>query len=118
MSRTLVDPQKASARGAHAPSWGGRAAREPAAAPRRAQDPPPAADAGARAVDPQQIDLELIWFTRACLCNVVKLERAIADCEAAGEEQLESLFRRAQAESRRGAEFGKALLAQRLADRT
>jgi hypothetical protein len=57
---------------------------------------------------------DLIWFTEACLKNALRLERYIADCQKAGDSELENLFRKAQADSRKGAEMGKALLAKRL----
>jgi hypothetical protein len=57
---------------------------------------------------------DLIWFTETCLNNALRLEQYIADCERAGDGELEELFRKAQAESRKGAEMGKALLAKRL----
>jgi hypothetical protein len=59
-------------------------------------------------------DYDLIWFTEACLSNALRLELYIHDAERAGDNELADLFRRAQAESRKGAEQGKHLLAQRL----
>jgi hypothetical protein len=60
-------------------------------------------------------DYNLIWFTEACLSNVLRLETYIEDAEREDDSELADFFRRAQGESRRGAEQGKALLAQRLA---
>jgi len=60
-------------------------------------------------------DYNIIWFTEACLSNVLRLETYIEDAEREGDSQLVDFFRRAQAESRKGAEQGKALLRQRLA---
>jgi hypothetical protein len=60
-------------------------------------------------------DYDVIWFTEACLSNVLKLEIFIADAEREGDRELAEFFRRAQAESRKGAEQGKELLRRRLA---
>jgi hypothetical protein len=60
-------------------------------------------------------DYNVIWFTEACLSNVLRLETYIEDAEREGDSELADFFRRAQGESRKGAEQGKALLAQRLA---
>ena len=57
---------------------------------------------------------DLIWFTETCLSNALRLEQYISDCKRAGDSELEELFRKAQADSRKGAEMGKALLAKRL----
>jgi hypothetical protein len=60
-------------------------------------------------------DYNIIWFTEACLSNVLRLETYIQDAERAHDSELADFFRRAQAESRKGAEQGKAMLRQRLA---
>jgi hypothetical protein len=60
-------------------------------------------------------DYNLIWFTEACLSNALRLEVYIRDAERAGDDELSGFFRKAQAESRKGAEQGKQLLATRLA---
>ncbi|MEV4313898.1 hypothetical protein [Actinocrispum sp. NPDC049592] len=60
-------------------------------------------------------DYDIIWFTEACLDNVLRLETYIQDAEQAGDSELAEFFRKAQADSRKGAEQGKQLLAQRLA---
>ena len=59
-------------------------------------------------------DYNLIWFTEACLSNALRLETYIQDAERDGDAELAGLFRRAQAESRKGAEQGKQLLRKRL----
>lgn len=59
-------------------------------------------------------DYNLIWFVEQCLSNALRLETYINDAERAGDTELADLFRRAQAESRKGAEQGKALLAVRI----
>ncbi|QFZ19237.1 ferritin family protein [Saccharothrix syringae] len=59
-------------------------------------------------------DYNIIWFVEACLSNALRLEGYIADAERAGDAELADFFRRAQAESRKGAEQGKQLLASRL----
>jgi hypothetical protein len=60
-------------------------------------------------------DYNVIWFTEACLSNVLRLETYIEDAERENDSELADFFRRAQAESRKGAEQGKAMLRQRLA---
>ena len=57
----------------------------------------------------------LIWFTEACLSNALRLETYIQDAEREGDSDLADLFRRAQAESRKGGERGKEMLRKRLA---
>ena len=59
-------------------------------------------------------DYDLIWFTEACLDNVLRLETYIQDAQRDGDAELLDLFQRAQGESRKGAEQGKRLLAARL----
>ena len=59
-------------------------------------------------------DYNIIWFTEACLSNALRLESYVQDAERDGDNELADLFRRAQAESRKGAEQGKQLLARRL----
>jgi hypothetical protein len=59
-------------------------------------------------------DYNIIWFTEACLSNALRLETYIQDAERDGDQELAEFFRRAQGESRKGAEQGKQLLAARL----
>ncbi len=59
-------------------------------------------------------DYNILWFTETCLSNALKLEVYIGDAERAGDNELADFFRRAQSESRKGAEQGKQLLAARL----
>jgi hypothetical protein len=60
-------------------------------------------------------DYNVIWFVEQCLQNALRLETYIADAERDGDSELAEFFRRAQGESRKGAEQGKELLKQRLA---
>jgi hypothetical protein len=60
-------------------------------------------------------DYKLIWFTEACLSNALRLETYIADAEREGDGELADLFRKAQADSRKGAELGKSMLRSRIA---
>ena len=60
-------------------------------------------------------DYNLIWFAEQCLSNTLRLEIYIQDAEREGDAELAEFFRRAQAESRKGAEQGKERLRQRLA---
>jgi hypothetical protein len=59
-------------------------------------------------------DYNLIWYTEACLSNALRLETYIQDAERDGDNEVADLFRKAQADSRKGAEQGKALLRSRL----
>jgi len=59
-------------------------------------------------------DYNLIWFTEQCLKNALRLETYIRDAEREGDSELADLFRRAQGESRKGAEQGKEQLRRRL----
>ena len=59
-------------------------------------------------------DYDIIWFTEACLNNVLRLEQYIKDAEQKGDQELVDFFTRAQQESRKGAEQGKQLLKARL----
>jgi hypothetical protein len=59
-------------------------------------------------------DYNVIWFTEACLDNVLRLETFIQDADQAGDKELADFFRKAQADSRKGAEEGKRLLKARL----
>jgi hypothetical protein len=56
----------------------------------------------------------ILWFTEACLDNVLRLEQYIQDAERDNDSELAEFFRKAQAESRKGAEQGKQLLKARL----
>jgi hypothetical protein len=60
-------------------------------------------------------DYNLIWFVEQCLSNTLRLETYVADAERDSDQELADFFRRAQGESRKGAEQGKALLKARLA---
>ena len=59
-------------------------------------------------------DYNIIWFTEQCLSNVLRLEQYVQDAERDGDGELAEFFRRAQSESRKGAEQGKQLLKTRL----
>jgi len=59
-------------------------------------------------------DYNIIWFTERCLSNVLRLELFIKDAERAGDNELAEFFRKAQTESRKGAEQGKTMLAARV----
>jgi len=59
-------------------------------------------------------DYNIIWFTEVCLNNVLRLETYIKDAERENDNELAEFFRKAQAESRKGAEQGKQMLAARL----
>ncbi|GHE47746.1 hypothetical protein [Streptomyces capitiformicae] len=59
-------------------------------------------------------DYDLIWYVEACLENTLRLETYIQDAERAKDTEVVELFRKAQADSRKGAELGKELLSRRL----
>ncbi|HEX5249952.1 MAG TPA: hypothetical protein VFW14_09830 [Gaiellales bacterium] len=59
-------------------------------------------------------DYNIIWFTEACLSNALRLETYIQDAEREGDTELAEFFRRAQHESKKGADQGKQLLRTRL----
>jgi hypothetical protein len=59
-------------------------------------------------------DYDIIWFVEQCLSNVLRLETYVEDARRAGDDELAEFFRRAQGESRKGAEQGKAMLRTRL----
>jgi hypothetical protein len=60
-------------------------------------------------------DYNLIWFVEQCLSNALRLETYLQDAEREGDSELADFFRRAQGESRKGAEQGKQLLRSRIA---
>ena len=59
-------------------------------------------------------DYNLLWFTEQCLSNALRMEQYAQDAERDGDQELAEFFRRAQGESRKGAEQGKAMLASRI----
>ncbi|MFF6982542.1 hypothetical protein ACFZAV_33845 [Streptomyces sp. NPDC008343] len=62
----------------------------------------------------QDKDYNLIWYVEACLSNALRLETYIEDAERGKDTEVADLFRKAQADSRKGAELGKDLLRRRL----
>lgn len=60
-------------------------------------------------------DYNLIRYVESCLENTLRLETYLRDAERDGDGEMAELFRKAQADSRKGAELGKKLLADRLA---
>jgi hypothetical protein len=60
-------------------------------------------------------DYNLIWFTEQCLNNALRLETYAQDADGDGDGELAEFFRRAQAESKKGADQGKSMLGKRLA---
>ncbi|EME24530.1 MULTISPECIES: hypothetical protein [Rhodococcus] len=60
-------------------------------------------------------DYNLIWFVEASLSNALRMQTYIDDAERDGDGEVADLFRKAQSESRKGAEIGKKLLLDRLA---
>jgi hypothetical protein len=59
-------------------------------------------------------DYNLIWFTEQSLSNALRLEQYIQDADRDGDEEVATLFRKAQAESRKGGDVGKQMLRSRL----
>ena len=64
----------------------------------------------------QDKDYNLIWFTEQCLSNALRLESYIQDADRDGDNDLAEFFRKAQSDSRKGAEQAKSLLKSRLPD--
>jgi hypothetical protein len=60
-------------------------------------------------------DYNIIWFVEQCLSNVLRLENYVQDAERENDSELADFFRRAQGESRKGAEQGKEMLRSRIA---
>jgi hypothetical protein len=60
-------------------------------------------------------DYNLIWYVEHCLNNALRLETYIGDATSDGDNELADLFRKAQADSRKGAEMGKQMLRSRIA---
>ncbi len=60
-------------------------------------------------------DYNLIWFLEHCLNNALRLDTYIGDAQRDGDDEVTELFRKAQSDSRKGAEMAKALLAKRMA---
>ena len=56
----------------------------------------------------------LIWYTEQCLENALKMETYVQDAERDGDNELAELFRKAQSDSKKGAEMAKQLLASRI----
>jgi hypothetical protein len=56
----------------------------------------------------------IIWFVEQCLANALRMDTFIEDAEREGDAELADFFRRAQHESRKGAELGKDLMRKRL----
>ena len=61
-------------------------------------------------------DYNVIWFAEACMSNAMRLETYIQDAEKEGDEKLVDFFKRAQGESKKGAEQAKDLLRERLSN--
>src|SRR5438093_10630028 len=59
-------------------------------------------------------DYNIVWFVEQCLSNALRLEIYIQDAEREGDDELANFFRRAQGESRKGAEQGKEMLRKRM----
>ncbi|GAA0915345.1 MULTISPECIES: hypothetical protein [Streptomyces] len=58
-------------------------------------------------------DYNLVWYVEACLSNALRMETYIQDAERDKDTEVAELFRKAQADSRKGAELGKQLLKTR-----
>ena len=59
-------------------------------------------------------DYNLVWYVEACLSNALRMETYIQDAEREKDTEVADLFRKAQADSRKGAELGKQLLKSRI----
>ncbi|PKZ64146.1 hypothetical protein CYJ73_18670 [Gordonia terrae] len=56
----------------------------------------------------------LIWYAEHCLSNALRLQTYIADADRDGDTDVADLFRKAQADSTKGAELAKQLLRSRI----
>jgi hypothetical protein len=74
-----------------------------------------AAEEGGQITGTKNKDYNIIWFVEQCLSNALRLETYIQDAERENDSELADFFRRAQGESRKGAEQGKDLLRSRIA---
>jgi hypothetical protein len=72
------------------------------------------ASEGGQVTGTKDKDYNIVWFVEQCLDNVLRMETYAQDAERDGDSELAEFFRRAQGESRKGAEQGKALLKARL----
>jgi len=59
-------------------------------------------------------DYNLVWYVEACLSNALRLETYIQDAARDDDSELAEFFRKAQADSRKGAQLGKEMLRSRL----
>ena len=59
-------------------------------------------------------DYNLIWFTEKCLNNALRLATYVQHAERQGDSELADFFRKAQADSRKGADHDKQMLRKRL----
>src|SRR4051794_40332758 len=69
---------------------------------------------GGQVTGTQDKDYNLIWFTEQCLSNALRLETYVQDADRDGDSELAEFFRRAQAESKKGADQAKSILGKRL----
>ena len=70
-------------------------------------------DTGATTGTPDPL-YNVVWFTEQCLSNALRLETYVQDADRDGDSELAGFFRRAQAESKKGADQAKSMLAKRL----
>lgn len=71
-------------------------------------------DEGGTITGTKDANYNLIWFAEQCLNNTLHLETYKADAEKEGDAELAELFAKAQADSQKGADLAKQLLAARL----
>ena len=73
------------------------------------------AEEGGQVTGTKDKDYNIIWFVEQCVSNALRLQTYIQDAERDGDNELAEFFRRAQGESRKGAEQGKEMLRKRIA---
>ena len=73
------------------------------------------AEEGGQVTGTKDKDYNIIWFVEQCLSNALRLQTYIQDAERDGDNELAEFLRRAQGESRKGAEQGKEMLRKRIA---
>jgi hypothetical protein len=67
---------------------------------------------GGQVTGTQDKDYNLIWFAEQCLSNALRLETYVQDADRDGDSELAGFFRRAQAESKKGADQGQVDVGQ------
>jgi hypothetical protein len=81
---------------------------------RRESDTVTTTSEGGQVTGTKDKNYNLLWYTEQCLDNALRMESYVQDAERDGDNELAELFRKAQSDSKKGAEEGKRLLANRI----